>query len=129
MLFIFRGLKMSEEIQLLESVYEQLRAAELARSKGDFSRRFLGKSESYLTSMAARQRNIATDVMVDLGEAIIAEIRAKTDDRHVADRIVLRHAMAQINGYLAEQTIPASLKRTPPTVQSAITRPEFPGIR
>lgn len=79
--------------------------------------------------MAARQRNIATDVMVDLGEAIIAEIRAKTDDRHVADRIVLRHAMAQINGYLAEQTIPASLKRTPPTVQSAITRPEFPGIR
>lgn len=105
---------MSKEIKLLEGIYEQLRVADLVSSKGDFSQRFLGKSKSYLTSMAARQRHISSDVMVNLSEAIIAEIRTKKDDRYVGDRIVLRHAMVAVNGYLAEQTIPCCLKKGAP---------------
>lgn len=110
-IYLLEVREMSREIILLEDIYKQLRVAELVRSKGDFSKRFLGKSQSYLTSMAARQRHISSDVMVDLSEAIIAEIRAKKDDHYVADRIVLRGAMALVNGYLAEQTIPACLKK------------------
>ncbi|MCM5553349.1 DUF6626 family protein [Pleomorphomonas sp. NRK KF1] len=102
---------MGKEIQLLQNIYERLRAAELVRTKADFSKRFLGKSESYLTSMAARQRNVGGDVMVNLSEAIIAEIRARKDDHYVADRITLRQAMVVVNGYLAEQTIPACLRK------------------
>jgi hypothetical protein len=119
---------MSKEIRLLEDIYEQLRVADLVRSKGDFSQRFLGKSKSYLTSMAARQRHISSDVMVDLSEAIIAEIRAKRDDRYVADRIALRRAMAAVNGYLAEQTIPPCLKKGAPSLPAQIQRTPFPRI-
>ncbi|PIO97047.1 DUF6626 family protein [Pleomorphomonas carboxyditropha] len=119
---------MNKEIKLLEDVYKQLRVAELVRSKGEFSKKFLGKSKSYLTSMAARQRHISSDVMVDLSEAIIAEIRAKRDDRYVADRIALRHAMIAVNGYLAEQTIPPCLKKSAPSLPAQIQPAPFPKI-
>lgn len=116
---------MNKEIKLLEGIYEQLRIADLVSSKADFSQRFLGKSRSYLTSMAARQRHISSDVMVDLSEAIIAEIRAKKDDHYVADRIALRHAMVAVNGYLAEQTIPPCLKKGAPSLPAQIQPAPF----
>jgi hypothetical protein len=119
---------MGKEIKLLEDIYEQLRVAGLVRSKGDFSKRFLGKSESYLTSMAARQRHVSSDVMVDLSETIIAAIRAKKDDRYVADRIALRHAMVAVNGYLAEQTIPACLRKGAPSLPAPIQHAPAPRI-
>lgn len=105
---------MGKEIQLLQDIYVRLRAAELVRTKADFSKRFLGKSESYLTSMAARQRNISSDVMVNLSEAIVAEIKTRKDDAYVSDRIALRQVMVVVNGYLAEQTIPACLEKDAP---------------
>lgn len=102
---------MSRELALLEDIYLLLRNAGLVSSKGDFSKRMLGKSRSYLTSMRARQRRVSSDIILGLGEVVISEIRARKDDRDVADRIVLRRAMVQINGYLADQTIPSSLKK------------------
>jgi hypothetical protein len=78
--------------------------------------------------MAARQRHISSDVMVDLSEAIIAEIRAKKDDHYVADRIALRHAMVAVNGYLAEQTIPPCLKKGAPSLPGQIQPAPFPRI-
>lgn len=102
---------MSRELALLEDIYLPLRNAGLVSSKGDFSKRMLGKSRSYLTSMRARQRRVSGDIIFGLGEVVISEIRARKDDRDVADRIVLRRAMVQINGYLADQTIPSSLKK------------------
>lgn len=113
---------MGKEIQLLQVIYERLRAAELVRTKADFSKRFLGKSESYLTSMAARQRNISSDVMVSLSEAIVAEIKTRKDDAYVSDRIALRQAMVVVNGYLAEQTIPACLEKEAPSLSAATQR-------
>ena len=101
---------MTKGIELLEQVYGQLREAGLVRSKGDFSKRLLGKSPSYLTSMRAKQRVVSSDVIVVLGDAIMAEIRELgSDPAHAEDRATLRRAMVQVNLHLADQFIPAAL--------------------
>lgn len=101
---------MAQGIEFLELIYGQLHEAGIIRSKGEFSERLLGKSPSYLTSMRAKQRGISSEVIVVLGDSIMAEINNLGS--HPADAeicAVLRRAVAQINNYLADQTIPTGI--------------------
>lgn len=91
---------MTTGLNLLEDIYQQLHHAGLIGSKAEFSERFLGKSRSYLTSMRARNRQISNDTVMRLDAALRAEIRARDKDRDVADRIVMRRALADINVFL-----------------------------
>lgn len=108
---------MTEGIEFLERVYEQLHKAGIIRSKGEFSERLLGKSPSYLTSMRAKQRGISSAVIMGLGDNLMAEItELGSDPADVEIRALLRRAVAQVNNYLADQTIPAGIipmSRTP----------------
>jgi hypothetical protein len=61
-------------IELLELLYGQLHEAGIIRSKSEFSERLLGKSPSYLTSMRAKQRVISGEVIIGLGDNLMAEI-------------------------------------------------------
>jgi len=98
---------MDRGIEFLELIYEQLRGAEIVRSKGEFSERLLGKSPSYLTSMRAKQRVISSEVMVILGDNLMAEIAELGSEAKQAEILAaLRRAMAQVNIYLADRTIP-----------------------
>ena len=101
---------MTEGVDLIESVYGQLHEAGIVRSKGEFSERLLGKSPSYLTSMRAKQRVVSSDVILGLGDNLLAEIDdLSLDPVHADTRALLRRAVAQVNIYLADQTIPAGI--------------------
>src|SRR5690606_895615 len=100
---------MTDGIEFLELIYGQLHEAGIVRSKGEFSERLLGKSPSYLTSMRAKQRAISSKVIVDLGDNLMAEIAERSDPAHLETRALLRRAVAQVNNYLADQTIPAGI--------------------
>jgi len=114
---------MTKGIELLEQVYGQLREAGLVRSKGDFSKRLLGKSPSYLTSMRAKQRVVSSDVIMVLGDAIIAEIRELgSDPAHAEDRAALRRAMVQVNLHLADQFILAIIAQRSPRAREMAKR-------
>jgi len=105
---------MTQGIEFLELIYGQLHEAGIVRSKGEFSERLLGKSPSYLTSMRAKQRGISGEVIMGLGDALLVEI----DDRGSNPAngeicALLRRAVAQVNNYLADQTIPAGILAAP----------------
>lgn len=101
---------MTQGIEFLETIYGQLHEAEIVRSKGEFSERLLGKSPSYLTSMRAKKRGISSEVIMGLGDNLMAEIaELGSDPAHAEIRAVLRRAVAQANNYLADQTIPAAV--------------------
>ncbi|WP_332713273.1 DUF6626 family protein [Pelagibacterium mangrovi] len=100
---------MTQGIEFLENIYGQLHEAGIVRSKGEFSERLLGKSPSYLTSMRAKQRAVSNQVIMGLGDAIYSEIKGLHGDE--SGEVALRHAMAQVNIYLAEQTLPRSLTK------------------
>ena len=102
---------MTQGIEFLENIYGQLHEAGIVRSKGEFSERLLGKSPSYLTSMRAKQRAVSNQVIMGLGDAIYSEIKGLHGDE--SGEVALRHAMAQVNIYLAEQTLPRSLAKQP----------------
>ena len=102
---------MSARIDFLEQIYQQLRNADLIRSKAEFSERLLGKSRSYLTSMRARDRHVSNDAVMALDAALRAEIRARDKDRDVADRIVMRRALAEINNFLGDYPLTILLDR------------------
>lgn len=99
---------MTQGIELLELIYGQFHKAGIIRSKGEFSERLLGKSPSYLTSMRAKQRVISGEVIMRLGDNLMAEIAELGSDPANAEiRALLHRAVAEINNYLADQTIPA----------------------
>jgi hypothetical protein len=101
---------MTQGIELLEIIYGQLHEAGIIRSKGEFSERLLGKSPSYLTSMRAKQRVISSEVIMGLGDNLIAEIaELGSDPAHVETCAVLRRAVAEVNNNLADRTIPAKI--------------------
>ena len=101
---------MTQGIEFLELIYGQLYEAGITRSKGEFSERLLGKSPSYLTSMRAKQRAISSEVIVDLGDNLMAEINSFGSDPADAEiYAVLRRAVGQVNNYLADQTIPEGI--------------------
>lgn len=107
---------MTQGIDFLEIVYDQLHAVDIIRSKGEFSERLLGKSPSYLTSMRAKERLVSSEVIISLGDNLIAEIAdLGSDPAHAETRAQLRRAVAQVNNYLADQTIPAGIISMPRT--------------
>lgn len=105
-------------IEFLELIHGQLRVAEIVRSKGEFSERLLGKSPSYLTSMRAKHRVISSEVIMGLGDNLMVEIAGLGScTTHAENRAILRRALAQVNNYLADQTVPAGVpasEMTPP---------------
>ena len=113
---------MTEGIEFLEIIYGQLHEAGIIRSKGEFSKRLLGKSPSYLTSMRAKQRVISGEVIMELGVNLMAEIAGTISDPANAEiHAVMRRAVAQVNNYLADQTIPMGI--TPAEPASPSPRP------
>ena len=101
---------MTQGIEFLETIYGQLHEVGIVRSKGEFSERLLGKSPSYLTSMRAKQRVISGAVVMGLGDNLMAEIaELGSDPAHTENCALLRRAAAQVNNYLADQTIPAGI--------------------
>ncbi|WEJ32835.1 DUF6626 family protein [Devosia sp. SD17-2] len=101
-------------IEFLELLYGQLHEAGIIRSKSEFSERLLGKSPSYLTSMRAKQRVVSSEVIMVLGDNLVAEIAdLATDPAHIEICALLRRAVAQVNNYLADQTIPAGIISMP----------------
>ena len=107
---------MDRGIEFLELIYGQLRGAEIVRSKGEFSERLLRKSPSYLTAMRAKPRIISSEIITGLGDNLMAEIvELGSDPVCVEMRASLRRAVAQVNNYLADQTIPAGIIPTPRT--------------
>lgn len=54
---------MGSDIEFLEHIFDQMKEAGLVETKGEFSQSLLGKSASYLTSMAARDRTVPTEVL------------------------------------------------------------------
>jgi hypothetical protein len=102
---------MSARIDFLEQIYQQLRNADLIRSKAEFSERFLGRSPSYLTSMRARRRKVSNEIIMALDAALRAEIRARDKDRDVADRIVMRRALTEIDSFLGDYPLTILLDR------------------
>lgn len=113
---------MTQGIEFLESIYGQLHEAGIVRSKGEFSERLLGKSPSYLTSMRAKQRVISSEVIMGLGDNLMAEIGELGSDLAQAEnRAPLRRAVAQVNNYLADQTIPDGIL---PMAQPATPSPQ-----
>ncbi len=101
---------MTQGIELGERVYGQLHEAGIVRSKGEFSERLLEKSPSYLTSMRAKQRVISSEIIMGLGDNLMVEIDdLGSNPTHADTRAVLRRAVAQVNNYLADQTIPAGV--------------------
>lgn len=101
---------MTQGIEFLELIYGQLYEAGIIRSKGEFSQRLLGKSPSYLTSMRAKQRVISSEVIVVLGDNLMAEInKFGSDPVDTEIYAVLRRAVARVNNYLADQTIPTRI--------------------
>lgn len=117
---------MTQGIEFLEIVYRQLHEAGIVRSKGEFSERLLGKSPSYLTSMRAKQRVISGEIIMGLGDNLMAEIaELGSDPAHMEIRALLRRAVAQVNNYLADQTIPAGITRQGPLAgEKAIGKPK-----
>lgn len=101
---------MTTGMELLEAVYGQLRAAGVVQSKAEFSEMLLSKSPSYLTSMRAKQRVVSSEVIVGLGDNLMAEIsELGSNPANVEIRALLHRAVAQVNNYLADQTIPAGI--------------------
>jgi hypothetical protein len=117
---------MTQGIEFLETIFKQLHEAGIIRSKGEFSERLLGKSPSYLTSMRARQRVISGEVIMGLGDRLVAEItELGSDPSHAEIRAILRRAVAQVNNYLADRTIPTGITQTAPA--SPLPKPgKFP---
>lgn len=115
---------MTQGIEFLETIYEQLHEAGIVRSKGEFSERLLDKSPSYLTSMRAKRRTISGKIIMGLGDNLMAEIvELGSDPSHAKIRAVLRRAVAQVNNYLADQTIPAGIALSEPMAgQKAVRR-------
>lgn len=106
---------MTQGIEFLETIYGQLHEAGIIRSKGEFSERLLGKSPSYLTSMRAKQRVISSEVIMGLGDNLMVEIDELGMDPAQAEiRALLRRAVARVNNYLADQTIPAGVAFSKP---------------
>ncbi|MBF0678798.1 MAG: hypothetical protein IR164_07660 [Devosia sp.] len=109
---------MTQGIEFLETIYGQLHEARIVRSKGEFSERLLGKSPSYLTSMRAKQRVVSSSVVMGLSDSLMAEITSLGScTTHAENRAILRRALAQVNNYLADQTVPAGVpasEMTPP---------------
>lgn len=106
---------MTQGIEFLETIYGQLHEAGIVRSKGEFSERLLGKSPSYLTSMRAKQRVISSEVIMGLGDNLMVEIdELGSEPAHMEIRALLRRAVAQVNNYLADQTIPTGVTRQGP---------------
>lgn len=112
---------MTTGIELLEGVYEQLRAAGVVRSKAEFSETLLGKSQSYLTSMRAKQRTVPDAVIMELGDNLMTEI-AELDPTHDETRALLRRAVARVNTYLADQTIPVAIAQPTSTAGQKVAR-------
>lgn len=110
---------MATGIEFLETIHGQLREVGIVRSKGEYSERLLGKSPSYLTSMRSKQRVISGEVIMGLGDNLMAEIDdLGSDPAHAESRALLRRAVAQVNIYLANQIIPAGIASVEPlTVQ------------
>lgn len=101
---------MTQGIEFIELIYGQLHEAGIIRSKGEFSERLLGKSPSYLTSMRAKQRVISSEVIMGLGDNLMAELAdLGSEPAHAEISALLRRAVAQVNNYLADQTIPAGI--------------------
>lgn len=101
---------MTQGIEFLEIIYEQLHEAGIVRSKGEFSQRLLGKSPSYLTSMRAKQRVVSSSVVMGLGDNLMVEMRRLSVSNSDAElQSKLRRAMAEVNLYLAESHMPAGL--------------------
>jgi hypothetical protein len=57
------GTFMISDIAFLEQIFGRMQEAGLVETKSDFSQRLLGKGASYLTSMAARERNVPMEVL------------------------------------------------------------------
>lgn len=94
---------MQTGLDLLEHVFHQLHAAGLVGSKAEFSSRLLGRSSGYLTSMRARQRKASTETVMALDSALRSEVTKRSLDIEVADRIVMRQALADIRAYLEKE--------------------------
>lgn len=93
-------------IELLTKTYEQLAAIDAVATKAEFSRRFLGKSPSYMTSMQARDRAVSDEVLETLENTMLAEIRrtTKSDDTQIqAFNVGLRRIHAKIEMYRADK--------------------------
>lgn len=101
---------MTTGIEVLERVYKQLRAAGVVRSKAEFSEVLLGKSPSYLTSMRAKQRTVSDEIIMVLGDAVWSEMKSRQQEGDIQGMDVLRHAVAQVNTYLADCTVPFPVK-------------------
>lgn len=101
---------MTTGIELLEEVYEQLRAAGVVQSKREFSEKLLGRSPSYLTSMRAKQRTVSDEIIMVLGDAVWSVMKNRLHEADAEMIGVLRRAVARVNTYLADRTIPAGLK-------------------
>ncbi|TAA58861.1 DUF6626 family protein [Shinella sp. JR1-6] len=99
---------MNNEIEFLETVCERMQQLGLVQSKADFSARMLGKGQSYLTSMSARDRKVPDEVIAHLAgqlqdgiahdDAALAGLheeatRHERDRKHRADMLewVSRH--------------------------------------
>lgn len=115
---------MAQGIEFIESIYGQLHEAGIVRSKGEFSERLLAKSPSYLTSMRAKQRVISSEVIMGLGDNLMAAIdNLDAGPAHAETRALLRRAVARINNYLADQTVPAGIEfQGPLTGQQTVRR-------
>lgn len=97
-------------LDLLEHIYQQLYGAGLIGTKAEFSERLLAKSRSYLTSMKARKRHVSNDTVLALSDRLRLEIRTRNRDHDVADRIVLRRALADISDFLGNYPLVVLLK-------------------
>lgn len=61
---------MNRDIEFLEGIWIRMLDAGMVQSKGQFSTEMLGKAPSYLTSMAARDRNIPFEVFDALADEV-----------------------------------------------------------
>lgn len=74
--------------------------------------------------MRARRRTISGKIIMGLGGNLMAEIvELGPDPSHAKIRAVLRRDVAQVNNYLADQTIPAGIALSEPVAgQKAVRR-------
>jgi len=90
--------------------FHQLNEAGLVGSKAEFSSRLLGKSPGYLTSMRARRRKVSAEAIMALDVALRAEVRTRSRDHDIEDRIALRHAMADVAEFLGNYPLTVLLR-------------------
>lgn len=90
---------MMSGIELLTTTYEQLSSMGAVATKAEFSKAFLGKSPSYMTSMQARDRAVSDKVLETLENAMLAEIRRTAKSKEVeiqAFNVGLRRIHAKV---------------------------------